>query len=81
MKGQTINILYITGKYLHFSGKYFLRKILLRKLIGRIIGKYFLRKILLRKLTGPLRQILSQAKGELTRLLLAAGNIDYEDFR
>ena len=23
----------------------------------------------------------AQAKGELTRLLLAAGNIDYEDFR
>ena len=25
--------------------------------------------------------LISQAKGELTRLLLAAGNIDYEDFR
>ena len=25
--------------------------------------------------------LISQAKGELARLLLAAGNIDYEDFR
>jgi len=30
---------------------------------------------------SPANTCISQAKGELTRLLLAAGNIDYEDFR